>query len=133
VLRIGSTILREQLGNISICGGTGSRDLLDGVSMLLVVQENNHGRVGDVIGTRVIDAYSVRHDDDRVLLAKKVALVGKRLRESFLACWRVTSQLSWKLAKGRWCSPASPLQREGSLMTLHLRRNVGKASVQSCM
>jgi hypothetical protein len=71
----------EQLGNISINGGTGSRDLVDGVFMLLAVQNNNHGRVDDIVGTHVIDAYSVRRGDELVLLAKKVTLMDKRCRD----------------------------------------------------
>jgi hypothetical protein len=71
-------MLGEQLGNISIDGG--ASDLVDGVPMLLTVQENNHGRVGDIVGTHVIDAYSVRRSDELVLLAKKVALMEKGRR-----------------------------------------------------
>jgi hypothetical protein len=45
--------------------------------MLLAIQENNHGRVGDIVGTHVVDAHSVRRSDELVLLAKKVALIEK--------------------------------------------------------
>jgi hypothetical protein len=41
--------------------GTGSRDLVDGVCMRRAVPENNHhGRVGNIVATRVMDVHSVR-------------------------------------------------------------------------
>jgi hypothetical protein len=73
-----------QLGSISISisndGGTGSSDLVDGVPVLLSIQENNHGRVGDIVGTHVIDSHSVRRGDKFVLLAEKVTLMEKGRR-----------------------------------------------------
>jgi hypothetical protein len=80
MLNIGAIMIREQLGNISIGGGTGSSDLVDGVPVLLVVQENNHGRVSDIVGTHVIDAHSVRRGDELVLLGKKVTLMERECR-----------------------------------------------------
>jgi hypothetical protein len=52
------------------------------VFLMFVVQENNHGRVGDAIGTRVIDAYSVRH---AIVCCwrRRSPWWEKRLRESF--------------------------------------------------
>jgi hypothetical protein len=42
---------------------TESSNIVDGVPGLLVVQENYHGRIGDIVGTHVIDAQSVRRGD----------------------------------------------------------------------
>jgi hypothetical protein len=48
--------------------------------VLLTVQENKHGRVGDIVETHVTDAHSVRRGGEVVLLAKKVTLMEKRRR-----------------------------------------------------
>jgi hypothetical protein len=66
-----------QLGSISIEGGNRPSDLVGGVPVLLAVQENNHGRVGDIVETRVIDTHSLRRSNELVLLAKKLTLTDK--------------------------------------------------------
>jgi hypothetical protein len=84
MLNIGTIMIHEQVGNISIDCGSRSRsrssDLVDNVPVLLAVRENNYGRVGDIVGTHVIDAHSVRRGNKLVLLAQKVALMEKGRR-----------------------------------------------------
>jgi hypothetical protein len=58
----------------------GSNDLVDGVPMLLAVQENNHSRVSDIVRTHVIDAHSVGRSNELMLLTKKVTLMEKGRR-----------------------------------------------------
>ena len=67
-------VLRMQLGSINSHGGTRSSnlvDLVDAVPVLLVAQENNHGRV---VG------HPVRRRDELMLLTKKVTLMEKGRR-----------------------------------------------------
>jgi hypothetical protein len=103
-------MIREQLGEISIVVGPGPVIWYNGVPALLAVQENNHDCIDKIVGNHVVDAHSVGRGDELVLVTKTVTLPEKvrryqmqrandsvcQIRESFLACWIMSSQVPWK-------------------------------------
>ena len=78
VLNLGSVVLGKEIGNFRVFGGSRTRKVVHLITVGLLVEENNDGGVGNVIGGDVVDSHTIRGGNVFVLFTQQFTLIQKR-------------------------------------------------------